>query len=144
MATREATFMFSFSNNHNLVPFHLLWRVTVYFLWKVRKVVTLNLAKHSKKTRRFLTNRSSRPEVFCKNCVLKNFTKLPGMHLYQSLSLIKLQISNFIKKRLWHRYFPVNFAKFLRTQCLYRMHPVAASEQNNSAASTPILCEKHN
>ena len=22
---------------------------------------------------------------------------------------------NFIKKRLWHRYFPVNFAKFLRT-----------------------------
>ena len=25
---------------------------------------------------------------------------------------------NFLKKRLWHRYFPVNFAKFLRTPFL--------------------------
>ena len=29
--------------------------------------------------------------------------------------LIKLLACNFIKKRLWHRYFPVNFPKFLRT-----------------------------
>ena len=33
--------------------------------------------------------------------------------------LIKLQAyCNFIKKRLWHRCFPVNFAKFLRTPFL--------------------------
>ena len=38
--------------------------------------------------------------------VLRNFTKFRGKHLYQSL---------FIKKRLWHRCFPENFAKFLRT-----------------------------
>ena len=32
--------------------------------------------------------------------------------------LIKLQAAcNFIKKGLWHRCFPVNFAKFLKTLC---------------------------
>ena len=29
--------------------------------------------------------------------------------------LIKLQVCNFIRKRLWHRCFPVNFVRFLRT-----------------------------
>ena len=32
--------------------------------------------------------------------------------------LIKLKACNFIKKSLWHRCFPVNFAKFLRTPFL--------------------------
>ena len=32
--------------------------------------------------------------------------------------LIKLQASGLLKKRLWHRCFPVNFAKFLRTPFL--------------------------
>ena len=41
--------------------------------------------------------RSSRPEVFCKKSVLKNFRP-----------------ATLLKKRLWHRCFPVNFAKFLR------------------------------
>ena len=35
---------------------------------------------------------------------------------------------NFIKKRLQPRYFPVEFAKFLRTPFFYRSPPVAASE----------------
>ena len=30
------------------------------------------------------------------------------------------QACNFIRKRLWHRYFPVNFAKFLRTHFLQK------------------------
>ena len=39
------------------------------------------------------------------------------VYLYQSLFLIKLQPAacNIIRKRLWYRCFPVNFAKFLRT-----------------------------
>ena len=49
------------------------------------------------------------PEVFCKKGVLKNFTKLTGKHLCQSLFLTLL------KKRLWHRCFQVNFAKLFRT-----------------------------
>ena len=63
--------------------------------------------------------RSSRPNVFCKKGVLKNFTKFTGKHLCQSLFFNKVadlrrETCNFIKKIIWHRDFPVNFAKFLR------------------------------
>ena len=54
--------------------------------------------------------RSSRPEVFYEKGVLINFKKFTGKHLYYSLFFNKVD-----KKRLWYRYFPVNFAKFLRT-----------------------------
>ena len=50
--------------------------------------------------------RSSRPEVFCKKGVLRNFTKFTGKHLCQSL---------FFNKVAGLRRFPVNFVKFLRT-----------------------------
>ena len=55
--------------------------------------------------------RSSRPEVFCKKGVLKNFTKFTGKHLCKS-PFFNITL---LKKRLWHRCFPVNFVKFLRT-----------------------------
>ena len=42
--------------------------------------------------------------------VLKNLTKFTGKHM--------CQICFLLKKRLWHRCFPVNFAKFLRTPFL--------------------------
>ena len=59
--------------------------------------------------------RSSRPEVFCKKCVLKIFTKFTGKHLCQSLffSIVAGKACNFIKiERLWPWCLPVNFAKF--------------------------------
>ena len=48
-----------------------------------------------------------------------NFAKFTGKHLCQSLFLNKIAglrpaTSTLLKKRLWHGYFPVNFAKFLR------------------------------
>ena len=61
--------------------------------------------------------RSSRPEVFCKKGDLRNFVKFTGKHLCQSLFFNKvagLRPATLLKKRLWHRCFPVNFAKFLR------------------------------
>ena len=65
-------------------------------------------------------NSSSRPEVFSKKSVLKNFAKFTGKHLYQSLFLIKLQASAF----------SANFAKFLRTAFLTeQLRTVAASER---------------
>ena len=48
-------------------------------------------------------------------CSVRNFATLTGKHLCQSLFLVKLQTSSPAKMRLWHRCFPVNFAKFLRT-----------------------------
>ena len=65
--------------------------------------------------------RNSRPEVFYKKGVLGNFTKFTGKHLCQSLSLNKvsgLRPETLLKKRLWHRCFPVNFEKLLRTLIL--------------------------
>ena len=56
--------------------------------------------------------RSSRPEVFCKKSTSKNLAKFTGKHLCWP------EACNFIKKRLYHKCFPVNFAKFLRTSFL--------------------------
>ena len=65
--------------------------------------------------------RSSCPKVFCKKGVLRNFVKFAGKHLCQSLFLNKvaaLRPATLFQKRLWHRCFPVNFTKFLRTSFL--------------------------
>ena len=61
------------------------------------------------------------PEVFYKKGVLKNFTKFTGKHLFQSLffnKVAELRPAALLKKTLWHRSFPVSFAKFLRTTFL--------------------------
>ena len=61
------------------------------------------------------------PEVFCKNGVLRNFSKFTGKHPCQSLFLNKvarLRPAHLSKKRLWHRCFPVNVDKFLTTPFL--------------------------
>ena len=83
---------------------------------------------------------SSRPEVFYKKVVLKNFKKFLGIHLCRKLFLNKGVLKNFaifteihlcqslfsnkatgwipatlFKKRLWHSCFHVRFRKFVRT-----------------------------
>ena len=83
--------------------------------------------------------RSSRPDVFCKKDVLKNFAKFTGKHLCQSLFFNKstgLRPETLLKMRLWHRCFLVNFAKFLRTT-FYRTPLVAASGDCNDAVQCP-------
>ena len=60
----------------------------------------------------------SRPEVFCKKDVLRNFAKFTGKHLSHDLffnNVEGLRSATLLKKRPWHWCFPVNFAKFLRT-----------------------------
>ena len=59
--------------------------------------------------KRMALPRSSRSEVFCRKSVLRNSTKFTGKHVCQRLLLIK---------RIWHRFFPLNFAEFLRTLLL--------------------------
>ena len=65
----------------------------------VRVMFIFNVGKTS--------GRSSHKGCYMEKGVLRNFTKFKGK-----------QACDFIKKRLWHRYFPVNFAKFLRTSFL--------------------------
>ena len=77
-------------------------------------------------------NRSSRPEVFCKKGVIRNFEKHSGKHLCQSLFFNKvadLRPVTLFKKRLSHKPIPVNFPKFVRTRFLtdHVFFPVAAS-----------------
>ena len=61
-------------------------------------------------------SRGSRPKVFCKKGVLRNFAKFTGKHLRQSLffnEVAGMRPAILLKKTLSHRCFPVNFAKFL-------------------------------
>ena len=48
--------------------------------------------------------------MFCKKGILGNFVKFTGKHPCQTLYFNKVA-----GQMLWHRCFPVNFAKFLRT-----------------------------
>ena len=55
------------------------------------------------------------PEVFYKKGVFRNFPKFTRKHLFLSLFFNKvagLRAATLLKKRLWHRCFPENFAKF--------------------------------
>ena len=61
------------------------------------------------------------PEMSCKRRCSQKFAKFTVKHLCQNLFFNKvgsLRPATLLKKRLWHRCFPVNFAKFLRTPFL--------------------------
>ena len=63
-------------------------------------------------------SRSSCLEIFCKEGVLGNLAKFTGKQLRQSVFFNKdagLRPATLLKKWLWHKCFPENFAKFLRT-----------------------------
>ena len=60
----------------------------------------------------FYTLQKQSPGGALKKGALWNLAKFTGKHLWQSLS------GTLLKKRLWRRCFPVNFAKFLRTTFL--------------------------
>ena len=49
-----------------------------------------------------------------KKGALVNFTKFTGKHLF-FIKVAGLRAATLLKKKLRHRFFPVNFVKFLRT-----------------------------
>ena len=56
-------------------------------------------------------------DILLRKGVLRNFAKFTGKHHRQNLYFNKvadLRPATLLKKRLWHRCFPGNFAKFLR------------------------------
>ena len=63
------------------------------------------------------TNRSRHLSCFIKKGVLKDFTNITEK--FESLFLNKIAgPATLLKKRLWHRCFPVSFVKFSRTTFL--------------------------
>ena len=70
----------------------------------------------------FSKDRSSHRRCFVRKGVFRNFAIFKGKHLYRSLFFNKVagpRPATLLKKRLWHRCFPMNFAKFLRTPFLW-------------------------
>ena len=69
----------------------------------------------------FVSIRSSHRGCSLRKGALRNFAKFTGKQLCPSLFFNKvagLRPATLLESRLWHRCFPVNFAKFLRTAFL--------------------------
>ena len=61
------------------------------------------------------------PEMIYKKVVIENSAKFIWKHLHQSLFFSKdagLRHATLLKRRLWQRCFPINFAKFSKTTFL--------------------------
>ena len=61
-----------------------------------------------------MTTRSSHQRCSARKYVLRNFSKFTGKHLCQVLFYNKAagsEPATLLKMRLWHRCFPMNFAK---------------------------------
>ena len=69
------------------------------------------------------------PDLFVISDSLKLMSCYSETFYYFGIETVARRCSacNFIKKSLWHRRFPVNFVKFLRTPFFYRTPLVAAS-----------------
>ena len=70
-----------------------------------------------------------------KKGVLRNFTKFTGKHLCQRLFFKKvagLRPATLLERSLWHKCFPVNFVKFLRTPFFIEHLWTTASKLNNA------------
>ena len=73
-------------------------------------------AETTKKVKlRFKKFKKQPPEVFCKKVLLKTSQNSQENTCARVSFLINLKASTLLKKRPWHRYFPMNFAKFSRT-----------------------------
>ena len=75
--------------------------------------------------------RSCHWRCFIKKSVLQNFSKFTEKHLCQSLFFNKvagLRPVTLLKNGPWHRCFPVNFAKFLRTPFFIKQLRTTASK----------------
>ena len=66
--------------------------------------------------------------MFCKKGVLRNFAKLTGKHLCQSLTCARPEDCNFIKKETLTQVFSSEFCEISKNNFSYGTPPVAASE----------------
>ena len=73
--------------------------------------------------------RSSRPEVFCKKGVLRNYAKFKGKHLWQSLFFNKVagEVCDYIKKETLAQVFSCEYFQIFKNAFFYETPPVAPS-----------------
>ena len=107
------------------------------YIWKntIRKELCLlheqGKVKKFKNEKSNTITRNSRPEVFCKKGVLKNFVKFTEKHLCQSLffnTVADLRPATLLQKRPWHRCFSFEFCQISNNTFFHRTPLVAASE----------------
>ena len=82
---------------------------------------TLNHNRHSQLNDWTIEQQKQPPEVFCLKKMFLKISQFSQENTCIGVSFYKvagLQTCNFIKKRLQHRFFPVNNAKVLRTPIL--------------------------
>ena len=90
----------------------ILWRLMQRRVWCESKKLMLGFISSINLNRQLITEAAT--NVFYEEGALKNFTRFTGKHLCQSLFFNKTGSATLLKKRIWHRCFPVNFIKFLR------------------------------
>ena len=69
--------------------------------------------------------------MFCKKDALRNFAKLTGKHLCQSLFLNKVAGFNFIKKEALAQVFCCEFCGIFKNTFFHITPPVAASDEKS-------------
>ena len=92
-------------------------------------------------------NQKQPPEVFCKKRCSWKFRKIHRKTpVPESLfnKVAGLRPATLLKKRLWHRCFPVNFAKFLRTPFLQNTSGrlLLKNESSNILSNDLLLISK--
>ena len=109
---------------------YLLYYVHCFLCSNMENYVLANLFIRSDYL--LFTDRSIRPEVFCRKGVLRNFAKFTGKHLRQSLLFNKVaglrpKACNFIKKEILEQVLSCEFCGISKNTFFYRTPLVAAS-----------------
>ena len=95
------------SNNHHF----FMIEPNQWYFWIKKVHIIIN------NKRLFILIEAATRNVLCKKVILVIWQNSQENTCARVSFLIKLQalVSNFIKKSFWHRCFPINFVKFLRT-----------------------------
>ena len=133
LKTRENQNFTEITLRHKIYPVNMLHLIRTPFLKNKSVRLLLNmcyLVYYHQKLPFGVIFRSSRPEVFCKKGVLRNFAKFTGKHLCQSLfQSCRSHAWNFIKKETLAEVFFCEFCENSKSTFSYRIAPVAASER---------------
>ena len=124
-----STYVFSRLQNHKAVIVvksvhqEMLHQQMLGFYKIYSLKVNSNKRNYSKNSEN-LTKEAATGGVLIRKGIVIDFAKFRRKHLRQSLFFKKiacLRPAILLKKRLWHRCFPVKFAKFLRTSILKKI-----------------------